>query len=1031
MRKFWKIFGITIGSLLGVTLIAVCAVIYIVFTPKRLTPIVRNVTDQYISCPHEVGEVELTFFSTFPDFGLRIDGIYLVNPMEGAPSDTVLAIPEAVVIVNPVKLLREQTLDVRKVLLTDTRANVFVNATGESNADVFILSADTVAETDTSTFALPFRQLNIDQLKATIEQADYLSQKDSTHIRLDNVALNANAGSWDDINACISVGGVYAAIGTETYADGLQCALTLNHTACNIDSMAVQLRDATVSVNEFAIHLAGNISLQEDIAIALDIATNEWQVPDLLALLPSSAATLLDGIATESGQLSLQAHVEGIYNDSVMPVADATLQLKEGAGNCKALLPYDVKEIALSADAHIDLNDSLASNITINQLKAKAKETSVEVTGTISEATADMLCDLRMKLHLHLPDLLPLLPEETRQQVSATGNIDGTLQGKIRLSDLMAMRLQKGNICGNIRCQDLEATYDSLFVNAQDLAFNFQLPNRKPRHKQTNWLTATLQTNGIRCNMSALQAATGQTTLQIETSDIFSPVLYAAGTLQSRQIDAKADSMEARIQAPDLTLYAEYDTKDTAHIPVLNARLAFNDLQGSYADNKAHLTRSEATAALSGSKRNKAQPRLKLTLATDALNANAGEDIQLQTKQISITANARRNPAYENILLQWNPKLTVQLTDGILNMASFKETIQIPAIDFDYSNRVCHITDSRIIVGKSDFALSGEIDNIGQWLKNEAVLTGELNFVSDHTDVNELMLLTSSDTGSEETAAADNTETTTESQPYLVPNTVDLTLNTLIKEVDIFDQTATNLGGKLYVKNGILVLEEMGFICNAARLQLTAMYKTPRRNHLYLGLDYHMLDINIEELVNMIPQIDSMVPMLRSFRGNAEFHLAAETYLNSKYQLKTSTTRGACSISGKDLVLLDNETFGKIAKILMFNKKTENKVDSISAEITLFKNEIDIYPFCLSIDNYMAAVGGRHNLDMTFDYHISLLKPLYLGVDVSGSFDDLKIKLAKCRYAQDFRPVFRRETDKQNAELRKVIKASLQKNVKQ
>jgi len=170
---------------------------------------------------------------------------------------------------------------------------------------------------------------------------------------------------------------------------------------------------------------------------------------------------------------------------------------------------------------------------------------------------------------------------------------------------------------------------------------------------------------------------------------------------------------------------------------------------------------------------------------------------------------------------------------------------------------------------------------------------------------------------------------------------------------------------------------------------------------------------------------------LRSFRGAAQFHLAAETYLNGYYELKPSTTRGACSISANDLTLLDGETFTKIAKLLMFKKSTENKIDSISAEITLFKKQVDVYPFLITMDKWMAAVGGQHMpFDNTFDYHISLLNPFYLGVDVKGSFDDLDIRLAKCRYAKDFKPVFSRQVDTQAADIRRLIKASLEQSMK-
>ena len=335
--------------------------------------------------------------------------------------------------------------------------------------------------------------------------------------------------------------------------------------------------------------------------------------------------------------------------------------------------------------------------------------------------------------------------------------------------------------------------------------------------------------------------------------------------------------------------------------------------------------------------------------------------------------------------------------------------------------------------------MTGELRNIGRWMRKKGVLEGEINFVSEATDADELLALLSAKQGSEEEAIRqegeeairqEGEEISEETEPFMVPKNVNLTLNTQIKKATAFRQTASNLGGKIYIKDGTLVLEEMGFICNAAKLQLTAIYRTPRRNHIYVGFDYHMLDVNIQELVGMIPQIDEMMPMLRSFKGEAEFHLAAETYTNAQYQIKPSTIRGAASIFGKDLVVMDSETFSTISKLLMFNKKTENKVDSISAEMTIYKKEIDVYPFCVSLDNYMVALGGRHNLDMTFNYDVNVLSPIYLGVNVSGNLDDLDIKLAPCKFAKDFKPLFHRKVDNHSAELRSMIRESMRRNVK-
>lgn len=58
-------------------------------------------------------------------------------------------------------------------------------------------------------------------------------------------------------------------------------------------------------------------------------------------------------------------------------------------------------------------------------------------------------------------------------------------------------------------------------------------------------------------------------------------------------------------------------------------------------------------------------------------------------------------------------------------------------------------------------------------------------------------------------------------------------------------------------------------------------------------------------------------------------------------------------------------------------------MDSLSAEATIFRNEVDIYPFQIVLDKWKAVIAGRRNLDMALDYHISLTdSPLPVPVKV-------------------------------------------------
>ena len=984
MKKALKIFGITLGSIILLLAIVIGSALWAVFTPERLTPIVRNVASEYVKCEHHIGKVELTFFSTFPHFGLAIDSIIVVNPMEGAPSDTVAHIPHAVVSVDMLAFLNEKTLSIPTLSIPDIQANVYIAADGQANYDILALPEDTTAE-DTTAFVLPFDKIVVEELVVSAKSLQYVNLPDSIHAELCDVGIDAEVNNWKDILLTLGIGSIDATLGTNTYAQGLRLQTTLP-IGVDLSKMRVSMRDAHIAANNLSMALNGWVEIGDTLQTNMRLTLSDWPVDSVISLLP---LTLPKDIA----------------------------QLIHGGS------------ASMDATAAINMANSNASSITIHHLSARAKQTTIQAQGEVKDPLGNLWLNLSADMDVRVADVKQFLPKD----MQVVGRVKGTASVQMYLNDLMEMELHKGKVAGDLQLMGIVYNAEGIAATLPNNRLTFRIPNNRPSRKEVDWLQATLYTDGADVSMAQpLQAELGKTHIAVEANNILgdSPYWHATLSMQStEQLHAAMDSMEVMIDQPDIQAYVAYHTKDTTVMPIVDARIAFNRLSGHYTDIQADIQTSTLTAQLQA-------PRLKATLQSNQVIAQMPNVANLNTQHISIEAAARYNQkGGDNLLLKWNPRLSVNMQHAQVDLVDWEQNIVIPEIDFAYTNRECKIEESKLIIGNSDFALTGELRNIGRWMRNKGVLEGELNFVSEQTDADQLLALLSAEEGTEEETETENKQAETsnektESEPFLVPKNVDLTLNTEIKKATAFGQTATNLGGKIYMKDGTLVLEEMGFICNAARLQLTAMYRTPRRNHIYVGFDYHMLDVNIQELVNMIPQIDSMMPMLRSFKGEAEFHLAAETYTNAKYEIKPSTIRGAASIFGKDLVVLDNETFSTISKLLMFSKKTENKVDSISAEMTIYKKEIDVYPFCVSIDNYMVALGGRHNLDMTFNYDVNVLSPIYLGVNVSGNLDNLDIKLAPCKFAKDFKPLFHRKVDTHSAELRSMIRESMRKNVK-
>lgn len=1001
MKRVLIITGWSLLGLFGAIIIALSIACYLIFTPARLTAIAHQVADQYVTCEYELDEVELTYFSTFPYFGVSVKDACLINPMEGAQSDTLVAVPELLVSLKLIDAIRGN-ICIKRFHLRDATANIYIAADGTTNFDVFKSEDDEEEEEDEGGWQLKSVRWEED-LKVSARHLSFVDEKDTIAASLDEASIILASQNRDDLDGArldLSAQHVCATVKGEEYAQDLELRLHLPVYYKNLEH--VYIDKAKLQVNDFGLLLDGEAGTPDlssgvytcDATVSTDGA---WQIQEILALVPERFKASLKDIKVD-GLMALEANVKGTYADSIMPVLTAHLDVKEGKGAYKPL-PYTVRDLQLDADARLDLNKQQPSTVTINKLSAKTKESRIAAKGKVEDLLEDMLLDLHLDIDANLPDFAYFMPKE----MDLKGRTKGKANAKIRLSDLSEMRLEKGTIDADLTLTDIAYTMDSMEATLPYTKAKVFIPNKNPSRKSVNWACVDLDTKQVNFSMdTTINAALGASMIRIEAANV---------------------------------LNNEQDYFASIHTASLDGR--FEDIH-------ADLTNAELEAYLAGGK------KMSAKIQTDALQAEMGEELMAKTEALRIEAAARYKAGEENILLQWNPRLTIHLKNGEVRMPErLPEPVYIPSIEFAYSNKAMNIANSRIELGNSDLNIKGNVRHIGGWFRHKKILEGELDIVSDHCDANQLMAWFSADEETSQESGAESQESKAENQeeltstpeqntpdstkemePFMVPLDVDLALNTNLKEVEIFNQVAKDLKGGIFMQEGNLILDEVGFVCRAAKLQLTAMYRSPRRNHLYLGMDYHMVDVDIDELLTMIPNLEEMVPMLSSFKGAAEFHLAAETYLNSQYQPKMSTLRGAASLTGKDLVVLDGETFDKISKLLLFSKKTENKIDSINAELTIYKNQIDVYPLCVQMDNYMVALGGRHNTNMTFDYDINVLSPIYLGVKVSGSMDDLQIKLAKCKFAQDFKPHWYQKVDNQSRELRERIKQSMEKNVR-
>ena len=146
MKRFLKIFLIVLGSLLILIVLTTLISSWIVFTPERITPIVRNQAEKFIDCETGIGEVDISFFSDYPNLGLKLSSFTMINPVRGSASDTLVKVEELIGIVDARAWWKSRELVLIGLELKGGTVNVFADSLGNVNYDVFVSGEAAMAE---------------------------------------------------------------------------------------------------------------------------------------------------------------------------------------------------------------------------------------------------------------------------------------------------------------------------------------------------------------------------------------------------------------------------------------------------------------------------------------------------------------------------------------------------------------------------------------------------------------------------------------------------------------------------------------------------------------------------------------------------------------------------------------------------------------------------------------------------------------------------------------------------------------------
>lgn len=362
---------ITLSVLLAI-LILLIAGLNLYFTDDRLRDMILPQVKEASGSDVQVENMSITFFKTFPRFGLELDGV-TVPDQQNRPIAT---IDELVLSLELIPLFREE-ISLSQLSVSSPTVYYTVFADSTTNID-FLLETDEepVADEAGYNISIPGFSLN----NASIF---YIDETSETQISLEqlNADISLFFGDLIETRFDADLGSLNASVGGTDYVTNL--ALSLNQTSeLDLEQERINVTEGVFSIRGLALNFTGFASEWSSDApdLSLQFSSASENFGELLRLAPPEFDEYLSGLETR-GALALEGSIEGSISEETLPRFDFILNVADGYIQ-NPDLPEAIREI----NFQLEINNDLA---TLSQFRARAGENSVTASGTLNNPLED------------------------------------------------------------------------------------------------------------------------------------------------------------------------------------------------------------------------------------------------------------------------------------------------------------------------------------------------------------------------------------------------------------------------------------------------------------------------------------------------------------------------------------------------------------------------------------------------------------------------------------------------------------------
>jgi hypothetical protein len=343
------------------------------FTDDRLKNMILPQVQEAAGTEVQVERMSLTFFRTFPRFGIELENLAVPTP-DGEPF---ISADEILVSVELFPLFRNE-LSIARLDITRPDVNYVVYADSTTNIDFLLELADEEPEEVEDGYAI-----NIPRFTIRDAVISYRDDTSDTRILLNSLDADVSLRFADLIETTIDarLGSLSASVNGTNYVENLSLSLVQTSTI-DLENEILTLTEGTFSIRGLALNLTGSVSDwgSDEPALDLQFASSSDNFGELLRLAPPQFDEMLQGLQTR-GSLRLVGSVAGIIGEDAIPRFDLEIDVADGFLQ-NPELPDAIEDIFLE----IQINNDIA---TVRRFSARAAENSVTASGTLERPLDD------------------------------------------------------------------------------------------------------------------------------------------------------------------------------------------------------------------------------------------------------------------------------------------------------------------------------------------------------------------------------------------------------------------------------------------------------------------------------------------------------------------------------------------------------------------------------------------------------------------------------------------------------------------